>query len=94
MDHAYKALGDPTRRQILDLLRHEDLTAGEIAAEFHMTWPSVSRHLNVLKHAGLVLSAREGQFIRYSLNTTVIQDIVAELIDLAERRKRRSKANA
>ncbi len=94
MDLSYKALADPTRRQILDLLRHEDLTAGDIAAEFHMTWPSVSRHLAVLKHAGLVLAQREGQYIRYSLNTTVIQEIVAELIDLAERRKRRSKANA
>jgi DNA-binding transcriptional ArsR family regulator len=94
MDMPYKALADPTRRQILDLLRHEDLTAGEIAAEFHMTWPSVSRHLALLKHAGLVLAEREGQYIRYSLNTTVIQEIVAELIDLAERRKRRSRVNA
>jgi len=94
MDMSYKALADPTRRQILDLLRHEDLTAGEIAAEFHMAWPSVSRHLAVLKHAGLVLAEREGQYIRYSLNTTVIQEIVAELIDLAERRKRRSRVNA
>jgi DNA-binding transcriptional ArsR family regulator len=95
MDTSYKALADPTRRQILELLRHEDKTAGDIAAEFHMSWPSVSRHLAVLKHAGLVIAEREGQFIRYSLNTTVIQDIVAELIDLAERRKRKgSRADA
>jgi DNA-binding transcriptional ArsR family regulator len=94
MDLSYKALADPSRRRILELLRHEDLTAGEIAAEFHMAWPSVSRHLNVLKHAGLVIAERQGQYIRYSLNTTVLQEIVAELIDLAERRKRRSRVNA
>lgn len=94
MDHSYKALADPTRRQILSLLREKDLTAGEIAAEFDMAWPSVSRHLGVLKHAGLVLTERDGQYIRYELNTTVIQDIVSDLIGLADRRRKGSRANA
>lgn len=85
MDGSYKALADPTRRRILELLRDRDLLAGDIAAEFDMTWPSVSHHLNVLKGAGLVLAEREGQFIRYSLNTTVLQDVIVQLMEIKGR---------
>ena len=88
MDGSYKALADPTRRRILELLRDGDLTAGEIASEFSMAWPSVSHHLNVLRTSDLVLAERDGQHIRYSLNTTVLQDLVAELMDIAGRRRR------
>ncbi|HTR20973.1 MAG TPA: autorepressor SdpR family transcription factor [Gemmatimonadales bacterium] len=91
MDKTYKALADPTRRQILGLLRDGDRTAGEIAAEFPIAWASVSHHLGALKEAGLVLATREGQHIRYSLNTTVFQELVQQLINLTERKHKRSR---
>jgi ArsR family transcriptional regulator len=91
MDKSYKALADPTRRRILSLLRDQDLTAGEIAAEFPIAWASVSHHLGALKEAGLVLVTREGQSLRYSLNTTVFQDLVQHLINLAQRKSGRTK---
>ncbi|MFS1516558.1 autorepressor SdpR family transcription factor [Bacillus sp. SCS-151] len=73
---AFKALSDPTRRKILDLLKNKDLTAGEIAEHFNMTKPSISRHLHLLKQADLVWDERKGQYIIYSLNTTVFQDLM------------------
>ncbi|MGG4145403.1 autorepressor SdpR family transcription factor [Paenibacillus algorifonticola] len=76
MNQAFKALSDPTRRTILDLLKERDLTAGEIADHFHMTKPSISHHLSLLKQAELVSDERKGQHIYYSLNTTVFQDLL------------------
>lgn len=74
---AFRALADPTRRSILELLRSADLTAGELADHFDMTKPSISHHLNTLKAAGLVDAEREGQSIVYSLNTSVLQDLMS-----------------
>lgn len=74
---AFRALVDPTRRRILELLRSADLTAGELADHFDMTKPSISHHLNTLKAAGLVDAEREGQSIVYSLNTSVLQDFMS-----------------
>ncbi len=91
MDKTYKALADPTRRKILALLRDRDRTAGEIADEFPIAWASVSHHLGALKEAGLVLAEREGQFIRYSLNTTVFQELIQQLIGLAQRKNGRGR---
>jgi len=79
----YRALADPTRRQILKLLREGDLPAGAIAEQFEMSWPSVSRHLGVLASAGLVQATRHGQQLVYSLTTSVLADIVTELADMA-----------
>ena len=79
----YRALADPTRRQILKLLKEGDLPAGSIADQFEMSWPSVSRHLGVLAAAGLVTSTRRGQHLVYSLTTLVLADIVTELADMA-----------
>jgi DNA-binding transcriptional ArsR family regulator len=81
--NAYRALGDPTRREILRLLREGDLTAGELAGHFEISWPSVSRHLKVLKVAGLVSSQRRGGHIIYSLQTSVLEDIATEVADMA-----------
>lgn len=92
IDQTFKALADPTRRAILALLRDGDLPAGEIAAQFPVAWASVSHHLSVLKEAGLVLATRDGQFIRYSLNTTVVQDALQHLLEIAPRRKERRNA--
>jgi|TARA_B110000881_G_C18446851_1_gene448924 ArsR family transcriptional regulator len=72
----FKALNDNTRREILDKLREGDMTAGEIADMFDISKPSISHHLDILKQAELVESHRNGQFIHYSLNTTVMDDII------------------
>jgi ArsR family transcriptional regulator len=81
--NAYKALGDPTRREVLRLLREGDLAAGELAGQFEISWPSVSRHLKVLETAGLVASERRGGNIIYSLRTSVLEDIATEVADMA-----------
>jgi ArsR family transcriptional regulator len=85
MNEVFKALSDPTRRKILDLLKEEDLTAGDIANNFDMTKPSISSHLKILKSAGLVLDEKKGQFIYYSLNSTVLQDVIKWLLDKKDR---------
>lgn len=84
LNEIFKALADPTRRRILHLLRDRDLAAGEIAAQFQISWPSISHHLNLLKQAGLVTDERRGQTIIYSLNTTVFQDVISWSLDLME----------
>ena len=75
-DSMFRALADPTRRKILELLAKNDYTAGEIAERFPIAFASVSHHLGILKAAGLVATEREGQFIRYRLNTTVFQELM------------------
>jgi DNA-binding transcriptional ArsR family regulator len=79
-DHLFRALADPTRRKILELLAVRDRTAGELAEEFPIAFASVSHHLGVLKNAGLVAVEREGQHMRYRLNTTVFQDMARYLV--------------
>lgn len=78
------ALADPTRRQILQLLNAGDLNASEIGAHFDISAPSISHHLKVLKEAELVQSERRGQTIVYSLNATVIQEVLQTLFELFE----------
>jgi ArsR family transcriptional regulator len=80
---AFKAIADPTRREILHLLRKEEMTAGDVAAHFDMTKPTMSHHFSVLRDAGLVSSRREGQTIWYALNTTVLEDVLAWTLDMA-----------
>lgn len=84
---AFKALADPTRREILRLLRRGEMSAGEIAERFDTTKPTLSHHFAVLKDADLVTTRRQGQTIWYSLNTTVLEDVVAWAIDLAGARE-------
>lgn len=79
---AFKAIADPTRREILRMLRKQEMTAGELAERFDMTKPSMSHHFAVLKAAELVTSRREGQVIWYALNTTVVEDVLAWAADL------------
>ena len=78
---AFKALSDPTRRRILELLSGKDMSAGEIADCFSISKASISHHLNILKNAELVLDERQGQSIIYSLNTTVFQDLLKWFFD-------------
>ena len=80
MDDTIRALADPTRREILRILREKDLAAGEIAARFEMTAPTVSHHLSVLKEAGLVQAERNGRSVVYSIDTTVVQEFLAEMM--------------
>lgn len=82
MDSVFKALADPTRRRILQLLGDREMTAGEIAEQFSISAPSMSHHFSVLKQADLVASRRSGQQIYYSLNTTVFQEVLAAVIEL------------
>ena len=72
----FKALSDPIRRKILTMLKDKDMTAGDIAQHFDISKPSISHHLNILKQAGMVLDERKGQFIYYSINTSVFEDVV------------------
>jgi ArsR family transcriptional regulator len=83
LNSVFKAIADPTRREILRLLRNEEMTAGDVAARFDMTKPTMSHHFSVLKEAGLVTSRREGQTIWYALNTTVMEDVLAWSMELA-----------
>ncbi len=82
MNEVFKALNDPARREILKLLQKKDMTAGDIAAQFNMTAPSVSHHLDKLKRADLVTTVKQGQFIRYSINTTIIDDLLQYVLTL------------
>lgn len=82
MQEVFKALSDETRRRILTMLRDGDLTAGQIAEEFDISKPSISHHLATLKAADLVTAERRGQEIVYSLNTTVFQDVMSQLLEM------------
>ena len=85
MGDVWKALADPTRRKILSLLKKQDMNAGEIAAEFNMTKPSISNNLNILKQADLVDAEKQGQNVVYSLKTSVLEDILGMLSELTKR---------
>ncbi|MFJ7975938.1 autorepressor SdpR family transcription factor [Peribacillus sp. JNUCC 23] len=85
MNNAFKALSDPTRRKILDLLKDRDLTAGEISDHFNMTKPSISQHLKLLKNADLVQDEKKGQYVVYSLNTTVFQELISWALDFIDK---------
>lgn len=82
MNKVFRALNDETRRKILHLLRAKDLTAGEIAEHFDISKPSISHHLDILKQANLVVAQRQGQFISYSINATVLDEIMEWIITL------------
>ena len=91
MNEVFKALADPSRREILRLLRKGEMTAGELAEHFDMAKPSVSHHFSVLKNADLITSRREGQQIYYTLNTTVMEDVVSLIWDLFAAPKKNGK---
>lgn len=82
LQETLKALSDPTRREILQLLRGGSKSAGEITEHFSITAAAISRHLSVLKDADLIRDQREGKFIIYTLNTSVLEDIMLWVNDL------------
>jgi DNA-binding transcriptional ArsR family regulator len=83
----FKALNDQTRREILEMLRTGDKTAGEIADQFHISKPSISHHLDILRQAGLVESIKQGQYIYYSLNITMVDEIVKWFMQFKTKKK-------
>jgi DNA-binding transcriptional ArsR family regulator len=85
MGDVWKALADPTRRKILELLKEKDMNAGEIAERFNMTKPSISNHLNILKQSELVDSEKQGQNVIYTLQTSVLEDILNMISNLTNR---------
>jgi DNA-binding transcriptional ArsR family regulator len=80
MNSLFKALNDQTRRDILDLLKTRNMSAGEIADQFNISKPSISHHLDILKAAGLISSEKKGQFVIYSINTTIMEDLLQWLL--------------
>jgi DNA-binding transcriptional ArsR family regulator len=88
-DEVFKAMADPTRRRVLRLLSGGEMTAGELAKHFDISAPSMSHHFNVLRNAGLVTSRKDGQQVCYVLNTTVVQDFVAFLLDVFKKEEER-----
>ena len=82
LQNTMKALADPIRREILNMLKKGKLTAGEIAEKFDVTMASVSRHLSVLKDADLIRDTRDGKYIIYEINTSVLEDVMLWLTAL------------
>lgn len=82
LPETFRALSDPTRREILNLLKQKSLAAGEIAAHFHMTGATISHHLATLKHAGLICDRHEGKYIYYDLNLSVVEEAIGWLSKL------------
>lgn len=84
MNALFKALNDPTRREILNLLKEKELTAGEIADHFDISRPSISHHLDLLKQADSVTAEKNGQFIIYAINTTILDDVLTWIYQLKQ----------
>ncbi len=84
MNKVFKALADPTRRKILQLLNQGEMNAGDLASHFPISAPSMSHHSNVLRSADLITQRREGQQLFYTLNTTVFQEVIAALMDMVD----------
>jgi DNA-binding transcriptional ArsR family regulator len=81
LNRVYRALGDPTRRRVLALLRDREMTAGELAAAFELSWPTMSGHFAVLREAELVTTERVGTSVVYRLNLTVLEEALALFMD-------------
>ncbi len=86
-NNTFKALSDPTRRKIIQLLNKSPMTAGEIADQFDMTKPSISHHLNILKQADMIIDEKRGQFVLYKLNTTVFQDMIKWFLEITKNKE-------
>lgn len=82
MNSLFKALNDETRRQIVELLKERDMNAGEIAERFNISKPSISHHLDILKRADLITSEKKGQFVEYSLNSSILEDLINWILKL------------
>jgi DNA-binding transcriptional ArsR family regulator len=88
VNEVFRALGDPTRREILRLLKRTDMTAGELAGQFPLAKSTLSGHFNVLRHAGLIVAERRGTTILYSLNLSAFEEAMSAVLDLLATRRR------
>ena len=82
MSKVFKALSDETRREILKMLSNQDMSAGEISTHFNMSKPSISKHLDILRESELISSEKKGQFVIYSINTSIIQEVLGNFLNL------------
>lgn len=82
MSKAFKALSDETRREILKMLSKKDMSAGEISDHFNMSKPSISKHLDILRDSELISSEKKGQFVIYSINTSIIKEVLGNFLNL------------
>lgn len=82
MNKVFKALSDETRREILKMLSNKDMSAGEISGRFAMSKPSISKHLDILREAELISSEKKGQFVIYSINTSIIQEVLGNFLNI------------
>ena len=80
--NVYKALADPTRRRVLQLLRERDMSAGELAEQFDSAWPTLSRHFAVLREADLIQGEKQGASIIYSLNVSVLEEALLGMMEM------------
>lgn len=87
MNKVFKALSDETRREILKILSKGDMSMGDIANNFNMSKPAISKHLDILKNAKLITAEKKGQFIIYSINTSVIQQVLGWFLDIFSKGK-------
>jgi ArsR family transcriptional regulator len=87
MDKVFKALNDATRREILELLKEKEMTAGEIVEQFNISWPSISHHLYLLKQAKLVEAEKDGQYIYYTLNINAIEEVLKWTMQFRTKKK-------
>jgi ArsR family transcriptional regulator, arsenate/arsenite/antimonite-responsive transcriptional repressor len=90
-DSIFKALADPTRREILEMLQKKDSMPGEIIKHFSMKKPSLSHHLDILKQAGLVTAERKGQNLIYSLNATVFDEVMMLMMGLFGKKDKKGR---
>jgi ArsR family transcriptional regulator, repressor of sdpIR and other operons len=81
VNRIYRALSDPTRRRVLALLRQRDMTAGELAGQFELSWPTMSGHFKTLREADLIQADRRGTTITYHLNVSLLEDALRALMD-------------
>lgn len=91
MEIVFKALNDKTRREILELLKENDLTAGEISDQFQMSKPTISHHLDLLRQAKLVVSIKKGQFVYYSINSTELDELLKWILKVKDKVKGKRK---
>ena len=84
-DKVFKALADASRRKIITLLKGRDMAAGEIADQFNISKPSISEHLKILKNADLIGSERNGQFIKYFLNASIIEEVIGYFMEITRK---------
>lgn len=85
MANVFKALGDPTRREILKLLKVKDMSAGEISENFNMSKPAITKHLDILREAELISSEKKGLYVIYSINISVLQEAISSFMTFFEK---------